>query len=99
MEYKLYKKDDIARQLVKRLADEEIKLNIKDAKIYVDEMIEAVKDLIVEGDVKLEGLVRLEHQIVGARTYRNPKDGTEIEKPEHEVLKATLFKKVKNLEL
>lgn len=59
-----------------------LEVTIKDAKVIVDSVFEAVEDGLVEhGEVTLGGLGKLVTVEKAARTARNPKTGESIDVP------------------
>lgn len=69
----------------------------KDAKAVIDAAYGVITDTLAKGeDVKVFPALTFVVKDVAERTCRNPKDGSEIVVPAHQVVKAKLGKAIKD---
>ena len=91
MENQVYGK----KEFVNRYAEDQ-EITKKDAAVIYDTVFATLADILAEGhNVAIPGLGKFEITERGARTARNPQDGTEIEVPAHNVLRFKPSKAIK----
>lgn len=94
---KIMNKTELVNACVERIVADGAKLTKKDMTLYVDTMVDVIKDAIMAGeDVKIAGLGAFTVVDKPERIARNPQDGSEITVPAHRAPKFKFSSNVKN---